>query len=113
MTVHRWFEAKACPGEWLYERHGQIAEEVNSRLNGKDDENMTLEQFGDPMNQFRAQLQHNDSSGYSEEARNWAVENGLVNGNDADKFNGMWEDFLTREQFITVLYRFAKLMGKA
>jgi hypothetical protein len=32
MTVHRWFAAKACPGEWLYSRHGQIAEEVNKRL---------------------------------------------------------------------------------
>ena len=32
MTVHRWFETKACPGEWLYSRHAQIAAEVNSRL---------------------------------------------------------------------------------
>jgi hypothetical protein len=32
MTVHRWFAAKACPGEWLYSRHGQIAAEVNKRL---------------------------------------------------------------------------------
>ncbi len=33
MTVHRWFANKACPGEYLYTRHGQIAKEVNSRLN--------------------------------------------------------------------------------
>ena len=33
MTVHRWFANKECPGEYLYSRHGQIAEEVNSRLN--------------------------------------------------------------------------------
>ena len=26
MTVHRWFAAKACPGDYLYSRHGQIAE---------------------------------------------------------------------------------------
>lgn len=32
MTVHRWFENKACPGEYLYRRHGQIAAEVNERL---------------------------------------------------------------------------------
>lgn len=32
MTVHRWFANKACPGDWLYERHGTIAEEVNRRL---------------------------------------------------------------------------------
>lgn len=33
MTVHRWFDAKSCPGEYLYSRHGQIASEVNARLN--------------------------------------------------------------------------------
>lgn len=32
MTVHRDYEAKACPGEWLYSRHGQIAAEVNKIL---------------------------------------------------------------------------------
>lgn len=32
MTVHRWFANKSCPGEYLYERHGQIAAEVNARL---------------------------------------------------------------------------------
>lgn len=32
MTVHRWFAAKACPGEYLYNLHGQIAQDVNSRL---------------------------------------------------------------------------------
>ena len=32
MTVHRWFAAKACPGEYLYSRHSQIAAEVNARL---------------------------------------------------------------------------------
>ena len=34
MTVHRWFAAKACPGDWLYSRHPQIAAEVNRRLGG-------------------------------------------------------------------------------
>lgn len=32
MTVHRWFDAKACPGDWLYNRHGKIASEVNAKL---------------------------------------------------------------------------------
>lgn len=34
MTVHRWFANKSCPGDYLYERHTQIAEEVNRRLAG-------------------------------------------------------------------------------
>lgn len=35
MTVHRWFENKSCPGAYLFERHGAIAEEVNRRLRGE------------------------------------------------------------------------------
>ena len=34
MTVHRWFAAKACPGDYLYNRHGDIAAKVNARLSG-------------------------------------------------------------------------------
>lgn len=34
MTVHRDFANKACPGEYLYSRHGEIAAEVNRRLRG-------------------------------------------------------------------------------
>lgn len=34
MTVHRWFANKACPGDYLYKRHGQIASEVNRKLTG-------------------------------------------------------------------------------
>ena len=36
MTVHRWFHSgKSCPGTYLYERMGQIADDVNKRLCGK------------------------------------------------------------------------------
>jgi len=112
MTVHRWFANKSCPGEYLYSRHGEIAAEVNKRLSGKEDEDMTLDQFKVLMNQFRNELRDNDSSQYSEEAREWAKNNGLISGNSGTEFNGMWEDFLTREQFVTVLYRFAQILGK-
>ena len=37
MTVHRWFAAKACPGDYLYSRHGQIAAEVNRRLEEEEE----------------------------------------------------------------------------
>ena len=33
MTVHRDFANKACPGDYLYSRMGQIAEAVNKKLN--------------------------------------------------------------------------------
>lgn len=32
MTVHRWFANKSCPGDYLYERHGWIADQVNAQL---------------------------------------------------------------------------------
>lgn len=32
MTVHRWFANTECPGEYLYSRYGQIADDVNTRL---------------------------------------------------------------------------------
>lgn len=35
MTIHRDFAAKACPGDYLYNKHQYIAEEVNKRLGVK------------------------------------------------------------------------------
>lgn len=115
MTVHRWFANKDCPGEWLYSRHGQIANEVNARLRGG--ETMSQEDFNKmfkvAMDEYRKSLQDNDASSYSKEAREWAVNIGIIGGGSSSGFNGMWEDFPTREQLATMLYRFAKLMGKA
>ncbi len=52
-----------------------------------------------------------DSGGseWSADARAWAVENGIVTGVGAGKDGKpdyAWGDFLTREQFVTMLYRF-------
>ncbi len=32
LTVHRWFALKACPGDWLYARLGELAEAVTAKL---------------------------------------------------------------------------------
>ncbi len=32
LTVHRWFAKKSCPGNWLFEKMGSLADEVNSKL---------------------------------------------------------------------------------
>jgi hypothetical protein len=32
MTVHRWFANKACPGDYLYNKHSYIAKQVNKKL---------------------------------------------------------------------------------
>ena len=35
MTVHRWFDCKACPGDYLMSKHSYIANEVNKILSGQ------------------------------------------------------------------------------
>lgn len=50
------------------------------------------------------------------EAKNWSVQNGLISGTGkgADgKPEYAWNSPVTRAQLVTVLYRFAKLIGKA
>ena len=43
MFVHRWFNLeKSCPGNWLFMRMGQIANEVNQRLKGEKQASMNL-----------------------------------------------------------------------
>lgn len=42
MTVHRWFANKACPGDYLYSRHGDIAARVNTLLKGQNETGDTL-----------------------------------------------------------------------
>nr|DAU55328.1 MAG TPA: N-acetylmuramoyl-L-alanine amidase [Caudoviricetes sp.] len=36
MTAHRWFAPKACPGDYLYTRFGNIANEVNRIIDSKN-----------------------------------------------------------------------------
>lgn len=38
MTVHRDYANKSCPGDYLYERHGAIADAVNARLNAPQED---------------------------------------------------------------------------
>lgn len=82
--------------------------------NKEEDDDMDVGRFKELWGEMRRELQDNDSSKYSEEARAWATSTGLIAGN-GEVINGepnyMWADILTREQFVTVLYRFAKQMG--
>ena len=35
LTVHRWFAAKECPGDWMYSRMGDLAKKVTALLSGE------------------------------------------------------------------------------
>lgn len=37
LTVHRWFDSKSCPGDWLYNRLGNLAKSVTEKLGGSVD----------------------------------------------------------------------------
>lgn len=81
---------------------------------GEEDEDMDVKRFEALWREMRGELQDNDSGAYSQEAREWAVNGGLIQGSGQlsdGSPNYMWEDILTREQLVTVLYRFAQKSG--
>lgn len=85
-------------------------------IEAEEDDDMDVVRFKQLWNEMRKELQDNDSGTWSEEARTWAVSTGLVAGNGTEvngEPNYMWADVLTREQMAVLLYRFAKMMGKA
>lgn len=112
-------------GQWL-PKHGKsmaaLRQEVEAILNGdsiaetEDDFMADVKKFEEAWLEYRKTLQDNDAGAYSQDARNWATSSGLIAGNSTEingEPNCMWQDMLTREQFVTVLYRFAQMMGKA
>ena len=114
LTVHRWFANKSCPGNWMYARMSDLAEKVTAQLSASDNEednDMDINKFKKLWHEMRKELQDNDAHEWSLEAREWAVSSGLVQGGSTEDFNGMWEDMMTREQLVTVLYRFAEKFG--
>lgn len=110
---------KECNG-WGFVGAGWVSlaytEKIGTTAETEDDDMMTLEQFEELMNQYRAKLQDNDCGSWSQAARDWATSVGLIagSGNGPDgKPNYMWADTLTREQAAQLFYRFAQMMGKA
>lgn len=104
MTVHRWFANKSCPGEYLYNKHYEIAEKVNELLGvQEEDEDMTQERFNELMTNYLTELAAKDPSAWSADARTWAEGNGYIKGDG--KGHTMYKKFMTREEMIQVLYR--------
>lgn len=46
LTVHRWFSATECPGDYIYNRLGQIAKDVNAELSSSVDQTIYTVQVG-------------------------------------------------------------------
>lgn len=96
---------------WLIDARAHNREE-----NDDMDQSKFNEMFKEAMRAYRKELQDNDCGAWSEAARQWAIENGIIAGGGigpAGQPNYMWADTLTREQAVMLLYRFAQFMGKA
>ena len=106
LTAHRFFANKACPGDYMYTRFGQMAEEVTARL--EDDDDMTQEQFKQMMAAYEASkanpVPDNDPADWEKEGVEWAVQNGLMAGDGTG--NLKLHDNITRGQFCVMLKRY-------
>lgn len=85
IAVHRWFALKSCPGDYIYERLGDIAMEVNKRLDAEN----------------------NTPAAWAKDAVDWATANGVMKGDD--KGNLRLRDYITREEMCIMLHRLANL----
>lgn len=68
LTVHRWFAAKACPGQYLLDRQGEIAAEVTRRL-GEEVDDLTADQIRAIV---REEMASQESKRANEPADGWA-----------------------------------------
>lgn len=127
LTAHRWFAATACPGEWLYTRLGDLATQVTKLLQPvepkttpqptptptpkptpteEEEEEVTQAQFNEMMNTWLQEKSKENPGSWSANSRQWAETNGLIKGDE--KGRKMYHKFLTREEFVEVLYRALK-----
>ena len=77
------------------------------------EDTMTFEQWKEMMEQYRKELQDNDSGSWSAADRTWAIDNGLITGSGTlpdGQPNYMWQDQLTREQKVVMDHRLYDLI---
>ena len=91
--VEHWFPRF---GKSMDDFRQAVAEEM-------EDENMTYEKWKEYMEQYRKELREQPGSDWSQQARDWALANGVFQGDQNG--NAMWQDFLTREQLAQVMER--------
>lgn len=94
-------------------RRASYGQGYYDKFAASQNDEFTLSDFTAFFNEMRKELQDNDCNAYSLEARKWAIENGLIAGNGTvinGEPNYIWGDILTREQFVTVMYRFAQML---
>lgn len=101
-------------GQPVYAWQDYLTREQFAVVEKRYDEVFGQGKFAERFNTFRNEVLRNNSAGtWSKEARDWATNNGLITGNGTtinNEPNYMWSDFMSREQFVQVLYRFHELL---
>jgi len=69
----------------------------------EDDEDMTQDTFNSMMDTYLTNLKAEDPSDWSEEARTWAIDQGLIKGDGEGNY--MWKTSVTREALAQIMYR--------
>lgn len=107
MTVHRDYANKSCPGDYLYNRHGQIAAEVNKRLEaakaGKDEEAMDTKQLTSCADTG------DNPSAWAKEATDYCKRKGIFAGDGAGNYG--WQKPITREATAQIIYNLLEAAG--
>lgn len=98
-STYRWFANKACPGEYLYSRHGEIAAEVTKRLAAEDK----------PAEPTAPAGTGDNPSAWAKAATEYCKRKGIFAGDGAGNFD--WQKPITREQVAAVLYRTLERAG--
>ena len=94
MTVHRWFAAKACPGDYLYNRHTDIANQVNKLIE----------------EEVKPVAKDNTPDSYAKPTVDWALQNKILLGDDTG--NLKLHEPVTRQDMLVFLKRTYDLMKK-
>ena len=106
MTVHRWFDNRACPGDFLYRRHGELAREVNYILKNWEEE-MTAEEVKKIARQeieaYLEGLKSEPADQWAEDDLAWAKDKGIMKGNNSGGM--MPKALLTRQEAASMMHR--------
>ena len=84
-------------------------QEVYTKLNEEEDDNMTQEKFNEMMNNYLKELNTKEASDWGEEwqeALKWNEEHKLIQGNELGQ--EMYQAFLTRQMALMMAYRASK-----
>ena len=105
LTAHRFFANKACPGDYMYDRYGQMAEEVTKRLEESDvTEERVKELIDEAVRAARPKVYTSveECPEWARPAVRAAMDKGVLRGDQADRLH-LTDDNLVSLQMLANL----------